>query len=655
MVHSQKFVYHGKTYDVALPADHISIDPLAGSDSWSGSGHCYGVEFQDEITGRQYKKAVVKAYLDIEVTQETGKFDSESNQVIIDGIICPMTDLFCQDSVRGAYVWEVVTDSCHNRHMELTYRPGVKYTPDDPDESPVVIVEDPAKKHSLGLVIMGYDDSCGMRTHTTQIDNIRVVLGNAPMKALNFTPANSDQFMSMKAAIHHRFITTGLTTRETFKVLVEESCETKKSVLRNALAKIQASNMMTVDVEGFDFVGTKIIRTGRSAQILRCEKAEAVYRQTEECWTDVPVTFRNESVFVDSLNEIIKQNSTRAFCSSLYPIQYKIRDEWYCSDPVLRPCGRTEVPIKLRPRLTKSANYTVQLRFVTLAYKGYTEDQCEAMAQWERFQDAVAATLRKLGAGKQKDQGNTPFGDIADLFPKESLDSLSKLLSQNMWGFFTGMFGNPYKQLQEWEGAISMFSWVLGGFAGVYVAYQEHGWCFLMLVQLIMPAVSQTFFPIWLALYFRCIHKMVRIGPCPHQLAIEKEKKEREEKEKEGKSVWQTMWNCVKRVFCGRARPVKKDLAQHEYSDPSILDPGSHSGLIQQHPTAPGNMTAAPPPPPLRPPPFENMADMSVRNNPLLPGGDMMAAMAALPEGPVLAAQHAAARATYQNDLVTPI
>ena len=652
LVYNKKLYYHGKYRDVKLPRDYIFVDPLYGRDSMADSS-CGGVDFFDERSGRQFKKAVVKAFLDITITEEEGLFIADNNQVIIDRVSCPMTDLFCEDSDRGTYIWDPVIDSCKSRHMELIYRPGVKYIPDDPEERPVLIVEDPAKRQTLGLVLMGYDDSCGMRTHTTQIDNIRVVFGSIPMKAMNFTPSHYDKFMSMEASMHKNMISTGLTIQETFKHLVEESCESRRSSLKNALAALQSSNLMTVEVEGFNFVGTKIIRTGRSAQILKCEKSEAVYRETKECWQDIPVTHHNESVFVDSLNSIVKQNSSRAFCSGLYPIQYLIQSEWWCSSPDIRPCSQKEEPVRLSPKLSKVQDYEVQLKFESLGNKGYSSEQREKHRAWQVYQDVVQATLTEIGAGKQKDEGSGSSIDFTDLFPTESFDGLSKLVSQNLLGILTLWLGEPYRQLQEAEGLISLSAWVVGALAGLYASYAEKGWHCCIIITLIMPAISQIFFPIWLALYAKRLHEMVMMGPCSHQLAAERERREREQREREGISVWDRLWAFVKRIFCGRPKPNDNTYNQGHGPDgmvppvpqsqasnakPPLSSLDSEFDHYDEVPPPPPGHPTAPPIPLANLPPFMHGGTGNV-----VPGSQVP-----MPRGPAMAASGMGAR-LYTN------
>ena len=559
LVYSKKFPYHGHIHDIQHPEYHITVDDLYGTDSFS-AGTCYGEDFADPTTGYLYKKAIVKSLLDIYVTETSGIYRKDSNEVILENLAFPMKDYYGR-SHGATYLWEIVEDNCNNRYMQVLYKPATKYTPNDDEESPVLIIDDPEAGQALGLVLLGTEDRCGIRTYLTQLENIHVVLGDSPMNAKDFSPQHFDKFFSMEASIHHSVITTGMSIRDTFETLVKEMCESKKAALKNALATIQSSNLMTVEVAGFEFKGHKVVRTGRSAMILKCEEVVTTYRPTEECWNDIPVTYNNESLFVDSLNEIIKENSSRAFCSKLYPLQYRIGSEWYCSDPDLRPCGKKEIPTLLKPRLTKVENYTVQLRFETLRSKGYSREQCRAHSEWEKFSDAVQATLVAIGAGKQSDDGYSSFGKgLGDLFPRETLEGLSAVFSQDVMGLISLWIGNPFKQLQEWEGAINILGMFFGGLASVYATYRDHGWCVRMVLSLFLPAIFLILNPIWMGLYFMTLHEICSHGVCPHLREMERQRKERER----GKGKSKSLFGYLRRAFCGRPNKKAADDEQEE-------------------------------------------------------------------------------------------
>ena len=305
-------------------------------------------------------------------------------------------------------------------------------------------------------------------------------------------------------------------------------------------------------MEGFPDAGIKIVRAGASAYAMVCTPETVKYRETTTCYQEIPIWYKNESMYADALTFIIKVNGSRCSCSQRYPIKYRLGQEdpdWWCSTPSIRMCGPKEIPEKLRPGLSEFKNYSEDLRFETLGYRGYNSEQLEQHRNWSVFYDVVVATLDVVGSGPMGDKSNGFGVSITDIFPSETLEDMGNLFSTQWLGFLTRLFGNPIENLMEAEMATKLISYFLGGLVAAIVTYNTYGMCLRVFVAIFKPPYYLLTNPIWLALHAERLHEIVENNgyPCPvHGIAKKASKRDMK------KGIRRYLSDGMKRMIFGR-------------------------------------------------------------------------------------------------------
>ena len=160
--------YRGRSLKVPLRVNYLHIDDLVGEDG-AADGSCRGGEFLDEVTGRTVTKSVVKADIQVTITKTEGLYVKDTNQILLEKRkLCDMPDRTCNDPEMGTFTWDWIVDECSTRYMKIypsgsaDSGPAMQWTPSDKSGDPaIIVIDDPAQKHSIGLVLKDQDDSCG--------------------------------------------------------------------------------------------------------------------------------------------------------------------------------------------------------------------------------------------------------------------------------------------------------------------------------------------------------------------------------------------------------------------------------------------------------------------------------------------------------------
>ena len=114
-----------------------------------------------------------------------------------------------------------------------------------------------------------------------------------------------------------------------FHQISKKTCELESESLMTTLQSLTAETTAFRRKER----GLMAVRRGRVAYVFKCKTVEVTYRPTELDTEDIPVyTPGDEPMFVGSLNNIIKPNSTVVPSSSNLPVMYKIGGEWFCKN-----------------------------------------------------------------------------------------------------------------------------------------------------------------------------------------------------------------------------------------------------------------------------------------------------------------------------------
>ncbi|KAL6430623.1 hypothetical protein ACFW04_006903 [Cataglyphis niger] len=190
--------------------------------------------------------------------------------------------------------------------------------------------------------------------------------------------------------------------------------------------------------------GYMAVTTGEVTHIVKCIPVDVTVRRTGECYTELPVTVRNISLFLTPKSRVITKLGNQRECSYELPTIYRIEDTWVQFTP--EPQVRQLPPQQLRPLTTLSWDY---LTPGPLAISGiYSKKDIEKLRDHIMFPAEKPALLNTIARGLTGHSIDTNVVSMYNLLDEASLNKIAENAASRVWnGFVTfgsataGIFG----------------------------------------------------------------------------------------------------------------------------------------------------------------------------------------------------------------------
>ncbi|KAG7196619.1 hypothetical protein KM043_018841 [Ampulex compressa] len=96
------------------------------------------------------------------------------------------------------------------------------------------------------------------------------------------------------------------------------------------------------------------VTAGEVIHIIKCIPVDCQIRRTEQCYTELPVTQNNISMFLMPRSKLLVRKGTLRDCNLLLPVMYRLEDAWYKVEPRLT---ETLPPGRIQPLTKPSWRY----------------------------------------------------------------------------------------------------------------------------------------------------------------------------------------------------------------------------------------------------------------------------------------------------------
>lgn len=95
-----------------------------------------------------------------------------------------------------------------------------------------------------------------------------------------------------------------------YRDIITQKCELKKQVIQNtlSLAAIQSEEFAYRMMKS---PGYMVVTSGEGIHIIKCVPIEVTLRKTNTCHTELPITFRNTSLFMTPKSHIVIRHVKR--------------------------------------------------------------------------------------------------------------------------------------------------------------------------------------------------------------------------------------------------------------------------------------------------------------------------------------------------------
>ncbi|XP_071573424.1 uncharacterized protein [Temnothorax nylanderi] len=141
--------------------------------------------------------------------------------------------------------------------------------------------------------------------------------------------------------------------------------------------------------------GYMAVISGEVVHIIKCTPVDVKYRQTQECYQQLPVTKGNETYFLAPRTHILFKTGTQTTCSRIIPTMYLLNDGWYRITPILE---YSKSPAIIKPNSKPTWQYNDP---GPLAASGiYTNSELENLRDQIMFPAERNGILNTMARGK---------------------------------------------------------------------------------------------------------------------------------------------------------------------------------------------------------------------------------------------------------------
>lgn len=299
------------------------------------SGQCEGTSYI--YAGKQYQSAIVQATIEINLKDYNTVFEISSQTINFnDGTVCPYDEGECIHPVHGNTFWESSQmEDCGMKSRDVLYEgpSTVSGTSKDMQINSVLSVN---KGTSLfSLIIKGYNHVCHQRAYST--DHARIYIIKRESYGYYFQPSiinprdvNLALYMNSKIsyAVHH----IEMEIKELYRELTSRDCEIERKGLINKLSIVRHHPMSFGNIMN-DKPGYYNVIAGEILYTVKCQAVDVKYRKSNICTAHLPVTYANQSMYMEPVARILTNTSYEVPCSPLTPPGYHMSGQWYSFSP----------------------------------------------------------------------------------------------------------------------------------------------------------------------------------------------------------------------------------------------------------------------------------------------------------------------------------
>ncbi|XP_070151073.1 uncharacterized protein [Polyergus mexicanus] len=189
--------------------------------------------------------------------------------------------------------------------------------------------------------------------------------------------------------------------------------------------------------------GYMAVTSGEGIHIIKCIAIEVTLRKTNTCHTELPVTFRNASLFMTSKSHIVIRHSTIRDCNPLLPILYNIEGTWLQFNPT--PSMATS-PHEIKPLTKLSWKYLAPKSLATSGI--YSQQDLDELRDHIMFPAEKNAVLHTIARGFTGQTIQSDTVSLQNLLDENALNKIYNNTLTKIWDGFTtfgaataGVFG----------------------------------------------------------------------------------------------------------------------------------------------------------------------------------------------------------------------
>jgi len=408
-------------------------------------GTCKGVQYSDYYG--TWDDVIVQATVKISLKTSYVPVKLNTGKIVLkSGTICELNEETCVDSDDGYTFWHSMpTTACGFEAYDVLYEgvatkfqglPGTQYTTIFTLETQdITFALTQTRKHTLcGYTILGTEHPKLFIFETTKGNTFKTKSKTAVTNLDMFTYVNS------KFIYVERHVRNQLTSL--YRDIILQKCELEKQVIQNTLSLAAilpdefAYRLMKVP-------GYMAVMAGEAIHVIKCVPVEVTVRKTTTCHTELPITFKNTSLYMTPKSRIVTKHHTIRDCNSLLPVFYNLDETWIQLNPM--PTVAIS-PQEIKPLTKLSWKY---LAPKSLAISGiYSQQDLDELRDHIMFPAEKSAVLHTIARGFTGQSIPADTVSLKNLLDENSLDKIYNNTLSKIWNGFTtfgaataGVFG----------------------------------------------------------------------------------------------------------------------------------------------------------------------------------------------------------------------
>lgn len=403
-------------------------------------GTCKGTQYSDPYG--TWDNVIVDAVIRITLKSSHVPVHLDTGKIILkSGTICALSDGFCIDSDDGYTFWKPMpTSSCHFHQYDVLYEgPATRILSDDSTSSASTMYTLTTDDITFALTKTKEQPVCGytlMRTEhpklfilETKKGDVFAHKGSIPVNNLDiFTYVNS-KFVYVEKHLRRQL-------NSLYQDVMRQRCELEREVLKNTLsfAILQPDEFAYKLMKG---PGYMAVTAGETIHVLKCIPVDVTLRRTQHCYSELPITVRNISLFMTPKSRIITKMGTERECSYEIPVMYYIEDTWIQFTP--EPHVRQMPPQQLQPLTSLSWEYATP---GPLAISGiYSQTDIEKLRDHIMFPAEKPALLNAMARGLSGHTLREGTVSVYNLLDESSMKKIAERTATRIWSGFVA-FGS---------------------------------------------------------------------------------------------------------------------------------------------------------------------------------------------------------------------
>ena len=238
----------------------------------------------------------------------------------------------------GLMIWNSTQDGCEAELSELYLGHADlhehKEQGRDTLEKSIVMIGNNQTSQFAGLLLGTRKTVCGSKyCYNTQIRDLALcdIRRQSPLKT-SYSVQQKHRMNDMAAQLGHLFISSRLRTHRNFMEVIQDICDVERKVLHSKLQALatQDNPYALMDIYG---PGHTVYVAGALAYVVKCKAVEVQRVEYKNCTEEIPVTYRNRTVFANPFTMVLHKFANEIACSMVYKAGWKLGGVWWCNSP----------------------------------------------------------------------------------------------------------------------------------------------------------------------------------------------------------------------------------------------------------------------------------------------------------------------------------